>query len=207
MNFNTIKNIIFDLGNVIINIDFDLTYQAFAKISKKDLDEVYLSFNKLELWDKYEKGQLSNQEFIDILRQALEIEENDLEIVKAWNALLLDIPKKRIERILELQKKYRVFILSNTSDLHIIDVNRILKETRGIENLSLLVEKLYYSYEMGLRKPHKEIYQAVLNDAQLVADETLFLDDNLDNIIGAKSIGIHTIHVTDKDLCDYLAEA
>ena len=207
MNFNTIKNIIFDLGNVIINIDFDLTYQAFAKITNKNLEEVYNSFDKLDLWDKYEKGQLSNQEFINTLREALEITVDDKEIIAAWNALLLDIPQKRIDRILALKKKYRIFILSNTSDLHILDVNRILKETRGIENLRHLVEKLYYSYEMGMRKPSDEIYLSVLKDSNLAAEETLFLDDNFDNVIGARKIGIHAIHVTDKDLCDYLKEA
>lgn len=207
MNFNTIKNIVFDLGNVIINIDFDLTYKAFSELSDKSLGEVYQIFEKLDLWDKYEKGLLSNSEFIFTIKNALEIKKSDDLIIEAWNALLLDIPKRRIDKMKELANRYRLFILSNTSYIHIIEVNKILNKSRGIDDLKNLVEKVYYSYEIGMRKPNSDIYDYVLGDANLKAEETLFLDDNLDNIIGAKNIGIHTIHVYDKDLCEYLKDA
>jgi glucose-1-phosphatase len=207
MNFSQIKNIIFDLGNVIINIDFDLTYQALAKISNKSLNEINQAFIDYEIWDIYEKGKLTNQEFIDLLRNKLEINHSDQDIINAWNALLLDIPQKRIDKLKELSKKYRLFILSNTSDIHIIDVNRILQESTGVRDLKDLVEKAYYSYEINLRKPSLEIYKYVVEDAKLKISETLFLDDNLDNIIGANEFGLHTIHVTDEDICDYLKDA
>jgi len=206
MNFSQIKNIIFDLGNVIINIDFALTYQAFEKLSSENLDFVYEKFNKLKLWEQYELGELSNQEFIDLLRKELKITVEDNQIIDAWNALLLDIPQKRIELMKKLAKKYRLFILSNTSELHIIDVNRILFEQTGVRDLKNLVETVFYSYEMKLRKPDTTIYKEVLESAKIVAEETLFLDDNFDNIVSAKSIGLHCIHVTDKDMCDYLED-
>lgn len=207
MKFSEIKNIIFDLGNVIINIDFDLTYQAFEKLTDKNLKEVYQEFEEKQIWERYELGELSNEAFIQLLKETLEIASSDDEVIKAWNALLLDIPVQRIQRIKELSKKYRLFILSNTSDLHILDVNRILKASNGIADLKELVEVAYYSYEMELRKPGRDIYHQVLIDSGLKASETLFLDDNEDNIIGAKKVGLHTIHVTDLDLCDYLKEA
>lgn len=207
MNFKSIKNIIFDLGNVIINIDFDLTYKELASISQKSTEEVHEVFKKHDLWERYETGNLSNQEFINTLREALDIKSNDTSIINAWNALLLDIPQKRIDKIISLSKNYRLFILSNTSDLHIIDVNRILKESCKVNDLKDLVEIAFYSYEMNLRKPSIAIYEEVLKCANLKAEETVFLDDNYDNIIGAQKAGIHTIHVTDKDLCDYLENA
>jgi putative hydrolase of the HAD superfamily len=204
MNFNQIKNIIFDLGNVIINIDFDLTYRAFSKLTEKDLDQVYQKFNALKLWERYETGELSDEQFIEILRNELELKASNQQIIDAWNALLLDIPVKRVQKMQDLAKKYRLFILSNTSQLHIIDVNRILKEQTGVSDLKDLVEHAYYSYDMGLRKPNPEIYLEVLENSNLLVDETLFLDDNLDNIIAAQKLGIHCIHVTDEDMCDYL---
>lgn len=207
MNFSQIKNIIFDLGNVIINIDFDLTYQALAKLSNKSIVEIHQAFVDYEIWDRYEKGKFTNQEFIDLLRNKLEINHSDQDIINAWNALLLDIPQKRIDKLKELSKKYRLFILSNTSDIHIIDVNRILQESTGVQDLKDLVEKAYYSYEINLRKPSLEIYKYVVEDAELNISETLFLDDNLDNIIGANEFGLHTIHVTNEDMCDYLKDA
>ena len=207
MEFNQIKNIIFDLGNVIINIDFDLTFEAFEKMTSKNLKEIYQEFENQQIWERYELGELSNDDFIQLLRNALEISESDEKIISAWNALLLDIPRKRIERIKELSKKYRLFILSNTSDLHILDVNRILKESNGVSDLKELVEVAYYSYEMELRKPGQEIYNSVLEQSNLKASETVFLDDNYDNIVGANAVGLHTIHVTDLDMCDYLKEA
>lgn len=207
MNFNSIKNIIFDLGNVIINIDFDLTYAAFEKITHKNLKQVYQDFEDQQIWERYELGDLSNDAFIQLLREALEINASDQKIIEAWNALLLDIPQNRIDKLRELRKKYRLFILSNTSDLHILDVNRILKESTGVDDLKELVEVAYYSYEMELRKPGVAIYNRVLEESNLIASETLFLDDNLDNVLGADKVGLNTIHVTDKDMCEYLEKA
>lgn len=120
---------------------------------------------------------------------------------------MLDIPQNRIDKLRELRKKYRLFILSNTSDLHILDVNRILKESTGVDDLKELVEVAYYSYEMELRKPGVAIYNRVLEESNLIASETLFLDDNLDNVLGADKVGLNTIHVTDKDMCEYLEKA
>jgi glucose-1-phosphatase len=207
MDFSKIKNIIFDLGNVIINIDFDLTYQAFEKLSSENLDLVYQKFNELKLWERYETGEMSNQTFIDTLRTELKLRASDEEIIQAWNALLLDVPIKRVELMKKLSKKYRLFILSNTSELHIIDVNRILHEQTGFKDLKDLVEHAFYSYEMGLRKPNPDIYMEVLEDCSAFAGDTLFLDDNLDNILSAQAVGMHCIHVTDKDMCEYLKNA
>ncbi len=207
MNFNEIKNIIFDLGNVIINIDFALTYRAFEKLTTKNLQEVYEKFEAEQLWERYELGELTNQAFVSLLQKELEISASDQQIIDAWNALLLDIPKKRLELIERLAERYRLFILSNTSDLHIIDVNRILRESSSYNDLKELVEVAYYSFEMEQRKPDEAIYKSVLQDSDLKAEETLFLDDNYENIVGAKAVGLKVIHVQEKDMCDYLEGA
>lgn len=113
----------------------------------------------------------------------------------AWNALLLDIPVKRIETLLRLKSKYRLFLLSNTNQTHINYVNAKLEKEMQMPTLEQLFEKCYYSHTLKLRKPSHEIYQFVLQDQNLVATETLFLDDRADNILASQEVGIQSIIV------------
>lgn len=131
------------------------------------------------------------------------------ELKNAWCSLLLDIPRKRIDLITKLRQKYRVFILSNTSDIHIQVINEMIKTQFGFTDLKSLVEVAYYSYEMKMRKPDKEIYFTMLADADIKPSETLFLDDNFDNIEGAKKVGLQTILVDPVNNCitEYLKNA
>lgn len=205
---NKIKNIIFDLGDVIINIDVPRAAQSFATLSGLDLKEVLDIFQQNELFRQFETGRLDATAFRGYVRQILRNEgwaDGDLD--KAWNSLLLDIPPQRIEMLQKLAKKYRLFLLSNTSSIHIAKVNEILHETSGVARLDDLFEKIYLSYEMGIMKPDTEIYERVLEDAGLVAEETLFLDDNADNIAAAGTLGIKTIHVQKPlTMLDYLPD-
>jgi glucose-1-phosphatase len=193
----TIKNIIFDLGDVIINIDVPRAARSFAELSQKPLEEVQQLIHQNEVFKKFETGQLSAPDFRNYIREILSQPQwSDDVIDTAWNSLLLDIPPQRIEKIQELaQKGYRLFLLSNTSSIHVTEVNNILYQTTGIKQLDDLFEKLFLSYEMGVMKPHHDIYHEVLASAELLAHESLFLDDNADNIRAAQEVGIQTIHV------------
>lgn len=193
----TIKNIIFDLGDVIINIDVPLAARSFAELTNRSLEEVQELIHQNEVFKKFETGHLSAVDFRAYIRELLQQPEwSDEAIDTAWNSLLLDIPAERIEKLQELaQKGYRLFLLSNTSSIHIEEVNKILHRTTGVKQLNDLFEKLFLSYDMGIMKPHPDIYHGVLTQAGLLAHETLFLDDNADNIRAAAEVGIHTIHV------------
>ena len=195
MNHSTIKNIIFDLGGVVIDIDFELTFNALSKLSDKSLEDTKKAMLELNIWDTYERGELTDQQFIDTIRKTLELTQTDEEIIIAWNALLLELPKRRIDLVKEINTKYNTYVLSNTSNLHIEGVNKILEKSTGESDLKNVFGKIYYSFEINRRKPDIDIYQFVLKDADLKAKETLFLDDNLDNIVAAKKVGIQTIHV------------
>jgi putative hydrolase of the HAD superfamily len=193
----TIKNIIFDLGDVIINIDVPRASQAFAELSQKPFEEVQRLIQHNDVFKKFETGQLFAPDFRNYIREILSQPHwTDAQIDQAWNSLLLDIPSQRIDKIQELaQKGYRLFLLSNTSSIHVEEVNRILHRTTGIAQLGDLFEKLYLSFEMGVMKPHRDIYHGVLQDARILPQESLFLDDNADNIRAASEVGIQTIHV------------
>ncbi|MEI7585521.1 HAD family phosphatase [Runella sp.] len=205
----TIKNIIFDLGDVIINIDVPLAARSFAELSKRPLEDVQELIHQNEVFKKFETGHLSAADFRTYIRELLQQPEwSDEAIDTAWNSLLLDIPAERIEKIQELAKKgYRLFLLSNTSSIHIDEVNKILHRTTGIKQLNDLFEKLFLSYDMGIMKPHPDIYHEVLAQAGLLAHESLFLDDNADNIRAAAKVGIQTIHVQKPtSIIDYLKD-
>lgn len=206
---SSIKNIIFDLGDVIINIDVPLATRSFAELSNRPIEEVQALIHQNEVFKKFETGQLSATDFRAYIRELLQQSNWSDEVIdKAWNSLLLDIPPQRIEKIQELaQKGYRLFLLSNTSSIHIDEVNKILYQTTGIEQLDILFEKLFLSYEMGVMKPHPDIYHGVLTQAGLLAHESLFLDDNVDNIHAAAACGIQTIHVQKPtSIVDYLKD-
>lgn len=208
MKNNQIKNIIFDLGDVILNIDVPLASQSFAELSGLSQSEILQIFREQDVFRKFETGHLSETDFRDFVRTILnQAAWEDAVIDQAWNSLLLDIPSERIELLKKLAGNYRLFLLSNTSSIHITEVNKILFKATGVEKLDDLFEKVYVSYEMGLMKPSAEIYQQVLLEAGLLAEETLFLDDNLDNITGASAVGIQTIHVQKPTtILDYLKD-
>jgi putative hydrolase of the HAD superfamily len=150
-----------------------------------------------DVFRKFETGHLSADEFRDYIRTIFRRSDwTDAMIDEAWNTLLLDIPRERIAKIQSLaQKGYRLFLLSNTSPIHVEATNEILRAATGVPRLNDLFEKLYLSYEMGLMKPDAAIYETLLADAGIVAQETLFLDDNAHNIASANTCGIQTIHV------------
>lgn len=208
MKNSRIKNIVFDLGDVILNIDVPLASSNFSRLSGKEQHEILTLFKEKELFRLFETGLVDEDAFRNMIRELLEFPDWSEEIIDtAWNSLLLDIPPARIALIKELSKNYRLFLLSNTSSIHIKQVNKILHAASGVEKLDDLFEKVYVSYEMGLMKPNPEIYLQVLRESGLVAEETLFLDDNADNITAASKLGIDTILVQKPvTILDYLKD-
>lgn len=202
------KNIIFDLGNVIINIDFQLTYEAFAKLGDTDILSVLKKFEEQKVFIRFEKGEMSAEEMRNLVRKEFNKPSlTDKDIDDAWNALLLDIPEERIDLLLALRGKYKLYLLSNTNITHIKEVNKILFKTSGFSKLNDLFDEVFYSYEMGLIKPDKEIYEAVLQKRKLKAADCIFLDDNLHNVQGAESVGIRSVQVTkDYSVIDILKD-
>ena len=208
MDFSKIKNIIFDLGAVIINIDIQITFQAFAERIGQPVDKIISQFHNDNFWNDYETGKVKDNDFRKYVKDNLSSGLSDDEIDYLWNKLLLDLPLERLTLLEQLKSKYRLFLLSNTNYIHIKQVNKILSQITPQKDISAYFEKVYYSYEMGLRKPDVEIYKEVLIDSKLNPEETLFLDDNYDNILGAQKAGIQSIHVTPPHtILELLAEA
>jgi glucose-1-phosphatase len=194
LELKEIKNIVFDLGGVIINIDPSRTVAAFSEITGKGLDEISERIKIFNLYYRYEVGELDDDGFRNLIRDFIGAPIEHKLIDTAWNALLLDIPVERIKIIRSLKEKYRLFLLSNTNSIHFKEVENILSSTTG-DSFYNLFEKVYLSYEIGMCKPDKEIYQYVLKDTNLNPQETLFIDDNLKNVEAASELGIKTVHL------------
>ncbi|MEZ0609877.1 HAD family hydrolase [Fibrella sp. WM1] len=214
-------NIIFDLGDVIIPIDLRAPLRNFATLANQSEEAMEALWKKHGIWQQYETGLVDDEAFRAAVRNLVQHDTTgnhdasdkwaDELIDTAWNTVLLDLPVERIERIQALQGQHhgrppRLFLLSNTNAIHIREVNRRLVSL-GKPTLEELFERVFYSHEVKLLKPDPAIYQHVLTEANLVAEETVFLDDNRANIDAAASLGIRAVHVVaPKTIIDYLAE-
>ncbi|MCW3462505.1 HAD family hydrolase [Chitinophaga nivalis] len=190
-----IKNIIFDLGGVILNINYQLTNDAFVNLGVKNFSELYNQFHASNLFNDLETGHISPDAFLAEMHRHVPEGVTDADITAAWNAMLLDFPLQRLQLLQQLRQHYNLYLLSNTNAIHLEAFNQLLQESRGIPSLSTFFDKAYYSHLMGYRKPDAACYQVVLDENGLQPSETVFIDDLLQNIEGAKAVGLHTIHL------------
>jgi epoxide hydrolase-like predicted phosphatase len=192
-NIQMIKNLIFDMGNVIVDINVPVTYRAFARLANISEEESTAIFEEKQFYFNLEIGKIDTATFRNLLRESFGDQLTDDEIDVAWCGMLHNMPKERLDRIQELGKSYRVFLLSNTNSIHIKEV--IHKTSLLGHDFLGLFEESFFSYKMGFMKPDSKFYTEALKKADLKAEETLFIDDNFDNIESAKTVGIETIWV------------
>lgn len=192
-----IKNIIFDLGGVILNIDLDLCKNPFKKFGVKENDWNLFIKQQNEIFLKLEIGEITPDEFYNSIRKTLKISTNNDEIEAVWNAILLDFPKERIYLLEKLKTRYRTFLLSNTNEIHYKSYSKLLQKNFGYTDLFYLFEKCYYSFQLGMRKPNPDIFEYILKDSKLVPSETVFIDDTLEHIETAKKLRLKTIFIND----------
>ena len=197
-----VKNIIFDYGGVIINIDFKHTINAFKELGFLNIEESIFQSKGSNLLEKTEKGQITIKDFRDEVRLISKKKLTNEQIDFAWNALLLDMPTERIRLVEDLKTRYRVFLLSNTNVIHYTKYLKSLQQEFGYNDFNSLFEKAWFSHELGMIKPTKEIYNYVLNDASILANETIFIDDSEVNIKGAKMVGLKVYHLKDEEIVD-----
>ena len=190
-----IKNIIFDFGGVIINIDYLLTRDAFIKLGIENFDEIYNQLKQNPVFDKFEIGEIEEGEFFGELEKLSPPNIERSALISAWNAMLLDFPKENYEFLMQIKGKYRTFLLSNTNEAHLEFYFKKLKDWYGIENMDPLFEKTYYSCRVKLRKPNVEIFEHLLHENKLNPEETLFIDDSPQHVEGAKKAGLKAHHL------------
>lgn len=187
---NTIKNIVLDLGGVLLPIDYSAPVRAFEQLGIQKFNEFYSQAQQSHLFDDFETGKISADEFRNEIRKVSGLHLNDDIIDQAWNSILLRFPPERKRLLEDLSKNYRIFLLSNTNEIHIKQFEEEMITSFGDNFFYSVFEKVYYSSRIGLRKPHREVFDFVLQENQLKPEETLFLDDSIQHIDGARLTGI-----------------
>jgi putative hydrolase of the HAD superfamily len=195
-----IKNIIFDYGNVIFNIDFTRVQQAWKQLGISDADEFYGHRQQDGVFNLLERGEISNADFRNRIRElAHKPGLTDEQIDTAWNAIFVGIPAGNHELLLKVKAKYRTFLLSNINAIHYDYVHNYLKQKFGLDNNDGFFERAYYSHLVGKRKPDAAIFEQVLHENNLNPADTLFIDDSPQHLETAKQLGMQTFLMTAPD--------
>lgn len=195
-----VKNIIFDYGNVIFNIDFGITQKTLTDLGIPHAGQFFGHRQQDAIFDLFDRGEITAAEFRNKIREAAaNASLTDDAIDKAWNAMLLGIDDGNHELLLELKSKYRTFLMSNINEIHYNFIMNYLDKHFGFEGNDHLFEKVYYSHFTGKRKPDPAFFQQLLNENNLIAAETLFIDDSPQHLESAKQLGIQTFLMTRPD--------
>ncbi|MBP3254698.1 MAG: HAD family phosphatase [Bacteroidales bacterium] len=187
-----IRNLILDMGGVILDVDYTMIIKNFAAYGV-DARSLYTQAAQLPFIDEFEKGNITPDEFRNQVRNVTKTQLTDSEIDSVWNSMILYVRKESIALIGELKTKYdNIFLFSNTNEIHMQYVRTLFQKEIGFDIFTLLFNKSYLSNEIHLRKPDKESFVYILNDASIDANQTLFIDDTPQNIQGASLAGIQT---------------
>ncbi|TAE28966.1 MAG: HAD family phosphatase [Candidatus Kapaibacterium sp.] len=213
--FEGISTIVFDLGGVLYNVEYSIVEQEFSALAKNGVVKngadtssaekpskalTYTRQTQPELLSQYEIGAISTADFYAGLRKDLHLEGDDAALAAAWNAMLLGVYPGRNALVWRLKQKYKLAMLSNTNELHI---NHVRPEC---QELFSLFDKLFFSYEMGLRKPDAAIFHKVLEEMGCKPDEILFIDDSHQHIEAARALGIRTLWLQHPDSLELAVE-
>jgi putative hydrolase of the HAD superfamily len=194
-NYPKIKNIIFDLGGVIFNINYQYTIEAFVNLGIRNFEQLYTQAQQIGIFDALDRGTITPAAFRDGIRSITSIKLTDQQIDDAWNAMLIDLPENRLALLKQIKNRYRTFLLSNTNSIHIDAFHRIIIANNGLYDLNDYFEQIYFSHLIHLRKPDPEVFELIIRSNGLKPSETLFIDDSLQHVEGAKRVGLNGYHL------------
>ena len=188
-----IKNIIFDLGGVLLTLDFAKTEKAFIDLGVKNFSELYSQQKASPLFEQLETGHVSNAEFYKQFSSISKCTLQEPQVETAWCSMLGHFPDEVLTWLEDIKNRYNIYLFSNTNRIHQKAFEKIYEQQTGKTNFEHLFVKAWYSHDLGLRKPHPEAFQRLLEIEQLNPAETLFIDDSKLNIEGAEKVGLQTI--------------
>lgn len=200
-----IQNIIFDFGGVLLDIDYEQTVSAFKRLGMKNPNEAFSKEVQAEFFREFEKGKITENVFITEIQKQLKDSSRE-DVIRAWNALLGNLPEDRFLYLQRLKLKYRLFLLSNTNIIHEKEFMKIIDAGVGWDAFSQLFEGIGYSHKMHMRKPDLEIFYTMLEKYELKPHETCFIDDTKMHVEAARKTGITAFHLEDgKEIWDVLS--
>ena len=191
-----IRNIIYDFGGIFFEIDYHAPVRAFKALGFQDFDKIYAQAAQTDLFDKLETGKLSNEDFYLEIEKLCPVGTTREQIVEAWNCILLYIdPDKVALAQTSRDRGIRTFLLSNTNAIHVAAFEKMIDDKMGIDVFKKAFEKIYYSNEIGIKKPYPSTFLEVCKWNELNPKETLFIDDSIQHVEGAKKAGLHAAHL------------
>jgi len=200
-----VKNIVFDFGGVLLNLNPELTYKKLTEVMGVDITSDQIPAHIYKVMLGYEKGEINTETFLwNLQKESTKLTPQPDKLINAWNAMLLGWNEDRFQFLEKLRKDYKVFLLSNTNDLHIEWVIRDLKKNHKIKDFGKrFFDGVYYSHQMRRRKPELAIYNTVIEESELIPEECLFIDDNIENVEGAIAAGWNAVlHDPKKEIID-----
>jgi putative hydrolase of the HAD superfamily len=198
------KNLIFDLGGVVLDIDYNKTIEAFEQLGIPHAGRLYSKAAQNPLFNELEKGLISDEDFFAGMRDLADISISDKQIRKAWNALIIELPEENVKLLQELKKEHRLFLLSNTNAIHEKEYREIITGQYGKFILEELFEKMYLSHHIQMRKPDPEIFEFILKDSNLNPAETCFIDDSPQHVAGARLMNIRSYLLNNQSLFKFV---
>ncbi len=192
-----LPHLLFDFGGVLINIDYQRTVEAVRQLSRRGQGAEFTQASQTELFDNFETGHLDTAQFRAGLRAAYELEATDDELDAAWHAMLLDVPAERLALLAELRRRgHQTALLSNTNVLHIQEINQRLARQYGLKNgIADCLDRVFYSQEVGLRKPGEAIFEHVLREMNWQPADVLFVEDSPQHVATARRLGLRVLHL------------
>ena len=194
MKKTNIKAVIFDLGGVLIDIDYQKTIDAFIAIGVENASDLYNQFDQSMLFEQYEKGEVSSDTFISQLEPLTKRNIKKNNIIKAWNAMIGTFPQEKISFIHQIQSEIPCYLLSNTNDIHLKKVY-----ANSNSDFESLFQKCYYSHIIGKRKPDVETFQWLVDQIDFEASQILFIDDSPQHVKGAIRAGLEAIYYKNEE--------
>ncbi|MDP4290533.1 MAG: HAD family phosphatase [Bacteroidota bacterium] len=202
-----IKNLIFDFGGVIINIDPRQAGRTLKEMGVKDMEQLHQKILAKGLYLDLEKGLITPSAFRKGIKELADIPLTDTQIDRAWNSIIVDLPKPRFDLIRQLKQNYNVYLLSNTNEIHYQYFNRFAIENLGVNSLEDFFTQCFFSHRMKLRKPDQEIFLKMLEIAKINPSESLYIDDIPENVQAARQVGLHGIvHHPDEEVSQYFVD-
>ena len=188
-----IQHIIFDLGGIFLNLDYNRTSTAFQQLGVTNFDALFTQHHANPLFAQLETGEVSDADFYHQIKTITQLPLTDTQIAEAWNAMLLNMPAESITWLQQVAQHYTIYLFSNTNSIHYQQIQQICRRDWGPIHFNSLFQFAGYSHLLGFRKPHASSFRAYLQQLRLPAETTLFIDDTPGNIQGAAEAGLHTL--------------
>lgn len=205
-NFNDMSDllqgvdaIIFDFGNVLIDLDYPRVIKRFSEVAQKNREEIEELVVNAPVLQQFERGMIDPDEFRAEVNKLLGTNLRESQFDAIWNSMLKSITKERMNKVLQIGEKFDTYILSNTNIIHEMAYEEMIMEETGRLSLRDFVKEVFYSHEIGLRKPNLNCYEYVIDEIDNYPSRMLFLDDRLDNVESAQKAGMKAVQIFDPD--------